>query len=417
MIKILVFGTAVVGAGFATANAIANVARGQNPVVAGAAAPNDGRIVASIAQAKVLTALARAKPGGAVKFPPVAGDARRALQLEPLNSVALRLLAMDQENRGRASAAKKFLKLSERVTRRDGTTQLWLIKDAAESRDVRGIFHHSDILLRTHPDAGPSLFPLLNQAVEDPKFRQVAYSHVREKSPWMPDYLSYAAGNTKRPDAVSKLVRMAGGVPESNTRQVTETMLLHRLVETGASEEVLKFFALMKGAKPNIVNGMSFTPTSTDARFAPVAWEALSPNAMVATFDQEPDDRMSFNVVASSGERGIVARKLFALKPGSYSLFQNVTLATTGDNYAFSGWKMRCVDSRQKGPIWQSSGSWYPVGRHVLNGPTIPASCPLQMLELEVAGGLAGKGIELSIANVALRPTNATKAAAAGTKP
>jgi hypothetical protein len=138
---------------------------------------------------------------------------------------------------------------------------------------------------------------------------------------------------------------------------------------------------------------------------------------MVAAFDEERDDRMSFSVVASSGERGIVARKLFALKPGSYSFSQNVALATTGDNHAFAAWKMRCVDPQQKGLAWQSSGSWYPVGRHVLSGPTIPASCPLQMLELEVAGGLAGKGIELSIANVALRPANGTKAVAAGTKP
>lgn len=404
-IKFLFAGTALVVAGFAAANAIGNVSRVRNPALAAMVAPTDGRVLANLSDAKVQAQQAKNRPGR--PLPPLADEAREALRLEPLNSIALRLLALDYERRNRTATTRTLIGLSEAVSRRDGATQLWLIMDSAKRRDVNAFVRHADILLRTQPEAAPTIAPILNQAMEDPAFRQAMLPYVRKKSPWIPNYLNYASTNARRPDAIGKLLRASGGVPDGPVRQETETNLLRRLVELGFSSDAFDFLPLMKGSQPAIVNTLTFSRASTDANFAPIAWEALSPNATVATFDEEQNDRFSLNVVASSGERGIVARKMLSLKPGSYRFFQNVALATAGDRYPFAGWRMRCVDTKDTQPIWRSPGNWQPVGKRWSAGPTITASCPIQMLEFEVSGGLAGEGVEISIASVELRPAGA----------
>lgn len=388
-------------AGFAAANAIGNVSRVRNPALAAMVAPNDGRVLANLSGAKMQAQQAKNRRGQGL--PPLAAEARAALRLEPLNSIALRVLAVDYERRDDMATTRKLIGLSEAVSRRDGATQLWLIMDSAKRRDVNAFVRHADILLRTQPEAGPTIAPIMNQAMEDPAFRQAMLPYVRKKSPWIPNYLNFASTNARRPDAISKLIRASGAVPDGPVRQETETNLLRRLVDLGFSREAFEFLPLMKGSKPTIVNNLTFSRASTDANFAPIAWEALSPNATVATFDEEQNDRFSLNVVASSGERGIVARKMLSLKPGSYRFFQDVALAKAGDRYPFAGWRLRCVEAKDTQPIWRSSSNWQPVGKQWSAGPTIPASCPIQMFELEVSGGLAGEGIEISIASVELR--------------
>lgn len=392
----------VVGAWFAASDAIGNVARTGNPRLAAQVSPNDGRVVANLAQAEILAAIANKKT---IAWAGYERDARRALRLDPLNSIALRTLGWSAEDQKQIKTATKFVELSQRISRRDGLTQFWLIIQAARERDVKAIVRHCDILLRTQTAAGAQLAPILNQALPDPAFRREMLPHIRGKSPWIPDYLNYAANNAQRPDALSQMIRAAGGVPDSPVRRETESTLLRRLVETGAASEILRFFPLMKGARGNVVNSFAFTPATTDPRFAPVTWEALSPNAIVASFDEEKNGALSLNVVASAGERGVVARKLLALRPGTYRFETNVSLADAGDRYPFAAWKMRCVNASAKPPFWQSRGNWPVVGKHAIVGPAIPASCPLQFLELEVAGGLAGEGIELTIPSVRLRPT------------
>lgn len=391
---------ALAGSWFAANNAVANATRTRAPAVAISAAPNDGRVLANYSQMLVQRAQSQQAQGQKVPFPAVAGDARKALRHEPLNSIALRLLALDAENKGDIAAAGKLIALSERVTRRDGGTQLWLIMASSQTNDVAQVIRHCDILLRTQPDAMSSLAPILNRAIEDRAFRTAMRPYLRRPSPWLPDYLNFAAGNATSPRAVSAMFRMAGGVPESKVRQETESILLARLIDADAADEALRFFPLMKGARPEIAARADFSVATTDPRFAPVAWEALSPDTMVATFDQEGDGRLSLNVVASSGVRGVVARKLLTLGPGSYRFSQNIALATAGDRHAAALWRLSCLSSTGRQNLWQTSGTWRGAGRYSLDGPTIAASCPIQMLELEVAGGLAGDGVELSIASL-----------------
>lgn len=391
---------ALAGSWFAATNAVANATRARAPAVAISASPNDGRVLANYSQMLVQRAQSLQTQGQKVPFPAVAGDARKALRQEPLNSVALRLLAMDAENKGKVAAAGKLIALSERVTRRDGATQLWLVMAHIRARNVAQFIRHCDILLRTQPSASPTLAPVLNQAMEDPAFRTVLRPYLRRPSPWLPDYLHFAAADARSPQAVSAMFRMAGGVPESKVRQETESILLARLIDANAADEALRFFPLMKGARPEIAARADFSVATTDSRFAPVAWETLSPETMVATFDQEGDGRLSLNVVASSGVRGVVARKLLTLGPGSYRFLQNIALATAGDRHAAALWRLSCLTSTGRQNLWQTSGTWRVAGRYSLEGPTIAASCPIQMLELEVAGGLAGDGVELSIASL-----------------
>jgi hypothetical protein len=87
--------------------------------------------------------------------------AKQSLREGALNPVAIRLLGYVADVRGDREKARELMLLSQKVSRRDFGTQLWLIEDAVARDDKKQALFHYDIALRTTPSSFPILLPTL----------------------------------------------------------------------------------------------------------------------------------------------------------------------------------------------------------------------------------------------------------------
>ncbi len=101
--------------------------------------------------------------------------AKQSLRGGALNPVAIRLLGYVADARGDTKKARHLMLLSQKVSRRDLGTQLWLIEDAVARDDKRAALNHYDIAMRATPSSFPILFPTLTGALGDPDVRIKVY--------------------------------------------------------------------------------------------------------------------------------------------------------------------------------------------------------------------------------------------------
>ena len=71
--------------------------------------------------------------------------AKQSLRGGALNPVAIRLLGYVADMRGDEKKARELMLLSQKVSRRDFGTQLWLIEDAVARGDKKQALYHYDI--------------------------------------------------------------------------------------------------------------------------------------------------------------------------------------------------------------------------------------------------------------------------------
>src|SRR3546814_6791426 len=75
--------------------------------------------------------------------------------------------------------------LSDRLSRRDGMTEAWLIEEAARRGDLSTTLSHFDALFRTMPTASARFMQQMGLALGDPKFRKAMIPYARIESPWL----------------------------------------------------------------------------------------------------------------------------------------------------------------------------------------------------------------------------------------
>ena len=118
--------------------------------------------------------------------------AKQSLRGGALNPVAIRLLGYVADVRGDQKKARELMLLSQKVSRRDFGTQLWLIEDAVARGDKKQALYHYDIALRTTPSSFPILLPTLVGALDDPEVRSGLAPYVKAAPGWLPSFLGEA---------------------------------------------------------------------------------------------------------------------------------------------------------------------------------------------------------------------------------
>jgi hypothetical protein len=103
--------------------------------------------------------------------PRIAHLARLSLTHQVINPRALRLLGLHEDAHGRPTQARTLFQLAEHLSRRDPTTELWLIEDSVRHNDSRAALKHYDHLLRAHPDLQALLFAILSGALAVTRLR------------------------------------------------------------------------------------------------------------------------------------------------------------------------------------------------------------------------------------------------------
>jgi hypothetical protein len=346
-------------------------------------------------------ALAPALVGGELLSPDLASaSSRRIAQLarlslthQVLNQRALRLLGLYEDARGRAVRARTLFLLAEHLSRRDPTTELWLIEDSVRHNDSQAALKHYDHLLRAHPDRQTILFPILSGALADSDLRKAITPYVRANTPWVYDFLNYSIANSDRLGDVVALLREAGGFPPDAPFRGMEARLIANLAGQKDFALLRQYYLSLPGVRAGLLEDPSISRASSDMRFVPLTWQLSTTPAIGASLENAEGKSVQIRIFANSGERGVALHRLIYLPPGHYDLRDERVWTRKGDR-SEAYWTLACADGETSGTIWRSD--------EVTPGFIIPATCHVQDIQLLIAGGFAQEGAELLIKSLSL---------------
>lgn len=243
-----------------------------------------------------------------------AADAKRALRSQPLNASSLRTLGLIAAYTKDIDRARKLMSFANRLSRREGITQLWLSADAAKRNDARAAMTHLNTIMTTEVGAWPTVFPMTLQLLENPRIARQFAVIIRDDTPWLPSFLTFATTDNPQPQHLAAVVRLAGGLPADPRYRVHETNLLWQLANASQPNEARQLLLDLRRATPQLLSDGRFEQETLDQNLGPFAW--------TSTVSSDVDSYLEGNelvyVQVQPGKRVSVLQRLFALPPGRY---------------------------------------------------------------------------------------------------
>lgn len=357
-----------------------------------AMAPGNGRIAARLSE--VLSG-PEATP---LDHARAAQIAKEALRDDPTAVEAVATLGMAALLRGDQDAAKRLFAYSQVLSRRDLRTQLWAIEDAVSKGDVTGALRHYDIALRTKKNAPDLLYPVLASAVADPSVRPEIARTIVGKPSWAGGFVDYISSNNPDPKAVAALFQDLQQAHFAVSEGASST-LLRRLLADGDVEDAWSYYTSIRtGVNRRRSRDARFTATIEDP--SPFDWSPVSGAGISAAIQSDPSGGV-FDFAASPSVGGTLLQQLQLLPRGDYVL-QGRSTGIEQPPQSRPYWTLSCRGGRELGRINMpnsaaSDGQF--VGRF-----TVPADCPVQVLELVAQPSSSMMGVAGQIEQVLLRP-------------
>jgi hypothetical protein len=383
--------TAVVGI-MAIGGTLATTYRSRDVTRAHALAPSNGRITAAYSQRFVGLESNRLDLDRARRL------GLRALRQDPTAVPAVVTLGIVAQAQGDKPAAARLFAFSEKLSRRDFQTQLWLIEDAVSRGNVAGALTHYDTALRTSRIAPDVLFPILSGAAADPTIRDGLLRVFLKRPSWMESFIAYMARNGPSPQATASLLLRArsAGVPVSAEAGV---VLITSLIARGQVEDAWRFYA---ASREKVDRRISRDPRFNAVNTAPSLFDwVLTEDAGMGASMQREGDAGLFDFAVPPGMGGPLIQQMQVLPPGEYQLTghsRGVDQPSASSPY----WVVSCRDGGEvaRVPIPNSTernGYFAGVFR-------IPSDCPVQTLVFMARPSEALSGSTGQLDQVQVRP-------------
>ena len=314
---------------------------------------------------------------GGLNVPPKANwrpDAVASLRRQPINPSALRTLGFVAASQGNQIQARSLILLSQRLSRRDGLAQLWLVQDSAKRDDAKGALAHMDIALSVRATLGPIIYPMLLQVIEDPRYAREFANLVVSDRPWLLGFLTFANTDNPNPAALANVVGFVGRLPPGVDFRAQETNILWSLANAGQLDRAAKLVVELRRATPATLADGRFLQATIDPKLGPFAWSPSVEADVSSAF--EPGGIL--RATMTSGKGSIILQRYFALSDGPYVLTAKarsdiedvdanigVTVECTSTTYALINNVTATVSSK---------------GGRVGNAFRVPPNCPLQLV-------------------------------------
>lgn len=250
-----------------------------SPTAALAWRPNDGPTLVRIVDSDI-----EAEPNRAFR-PSEAAALTASLVDHPLNSGALRLLASHLESEGNAVESEAIMLLSDRASRRDMLTQLWLIERSVAKNDVNDAIRHYHAALSVHPELGTLLYPVLSSALAFPDVQNALRQYVSSEAPWMPGFINFASTSAQTGDLYALTVPVAPKLV-GDSYQTSIATIIHRLAVAGKTDSSLK---LVRQIAPNSLNdltNLSLRASAQETRLGKFIWTFSQSDGVQTSFDE-----------------------------------------------------------------------------------------------------------------------------------
>ncbi|WP_188053191.1 hypothetical protein [Sphingosinithalassobacter sp. CS137] len=248
----------------------------------------------------------------------------RALQRDPTSVTAaatLGILAAMADDDARAVGAFTY---AQSLSRRDPTTNLWMIEHAVQAGDVRSALANYDRAMLTSRSLRPLLTTTLAQATSDPAVFAELAPMVRRRPLWWADYVS--AFITSSPTPARTFPRMFALLalnPQVPREREWLKAAMHRLIDEKAYATAAAFYRATVPGSVGLLRNGSFEAAND---FPPFDWQFTDTPELLARQEAASGagGGAALLVEVQRDRGGLAAQQLLTLAPGQYRLTGHV---------------------------------------------------------------------------------------------
>ena len=322
--------------------------------------------------------------------------AKAALRQSPLNPRALRMLAFADIDAGRVDRAEAKMVMADRLSRRDGATQLWLADRRGRQGRIGDALRHIDVLLRTSPEATTPLLERLAMALALPEAREAIKPMIVTDTPWIERFFAVAVERSPSMAPLGELVASLREAPRLQRLESSYASLVYRLAGEKQYDLIRKVYVKLPGARADDLYDVSLRSAVDPKGYRPVIWDFGSRSDRGAAM-LGPDEAEFF---AMSDVRGVAASKAVFLKSDGQALRFRKKEGAAGDGAA-AFWRITCVLGRAAKSSTQSRNLLDSPNGTVLRVP-FPAGCGAVQIEMIVDGAMRRDPTRVVLSDIGL---------------
>lgn len=380
-------------AAFSGMAATGSVSSARLPLAVVGVVPESGRVYADAADAVLKQAIR--DNGGALPdtIPAASVDyANRAFAIEPLAVQAPRIIALSRASEGRQEDARRIMRLLPPLSKREAVANVWLSQDYARLGEDAKAFEYFDMTLRVSEGSAPLIIPPLVAGLEQEELREPLARLLRARPAWETDFWLEAVRRPEIAEPAMRL-RMELGRQQGEALAV-DRGLIRNLVDEGRFADAQAYFRFLTGkpAAPDLDFPFERTPA-----FPPLDWELLTDGDFSSAIEP-PASRMLISAAPAS--RGVVARRLVMLEPGSYRTSVSYT-ANASEDVAVA-LTLRCAEARLP-PVRSAPFAAAEAQSQLLS---FGGQCRNYLLEIDYRNDAPVDGVDIAIDGITLRKEN-----------
>lgn len=298
--------------------------------------------------------------------------AQRALRAAPLNPEALRTLAVTGPQN--VDAWRSLIATALRVSRRDIGSQLLQIELDVARNDVGATLRHYDQALRVTPSIGPTLYPVLLTATDDPALLGSIRRFVSTDRPWLPRLSGWVVENPRYLTRFTRLVEALPPRSEAMSLAYGGPMIDGLVAQERLSDAYVNYRAYRRA--------MLLKPREAHRPLRPFEWTSL--DNFETGSDRVSDRADAFTIFADRGANGEILSRLTRLAPGTYRLSSALNSVEGGGAHLQT--QISCAGGGAPTSLLSNE---IPVSqRSIAMNFTVPAGrCPFQWVRLHVRAG------------------------------
>lgn len=333
------------------------------------------------------------------------GLALTAVRRDPTNASATRTLGVIAALEQRKPEARRWMVLSQYQSRRDLSTQLWMIEDAVTRSDIPDALRHYNYALMTNRSAEALLFPVLIAGSADTSIRMPLARLLAGRPLWWARFIDTLIATGTVPSEIAELT----AAPRLNIRVGPEQQLaaraVQRLLQLDDIDHAHALFVQLRGKEgKRLLRDGNFTDNNP---IPPFDWSLSDKPELYASIGSVPDERypQGLSVASTNGSGGVAAQQLLRLPQGRYLL-----------SLVAGGGKINQIE-RPKVQLSCRGNTALPLASlplpatgegagHPLSAAiNVPAnSCRFQQIEILVPGIIDEGAVEGWVSAITLRP-------------
>ena len=320
--------------------------------------------------------------------------ARLAALANPMNVSAVRVLGLALEA-DRKPAGPVVMRVAERLSWRDTTTSLWVLRDAALDQDVPRILRQVGALARRQVQSD-LISKVYYGGLADAPSRQAFAGLLATNPPWRSSFFANIRVNL-RPGSFQQMAALLDLLDRTKAPSTADERLtfIDRMVDSGDGARAHAYWLRSFNIPP-----AASAQTPYDPRFRAVA--TRRPDALVSPFEwsinqdanqfiefRQTDTGPGLDIAPGAADGTALMAQALTLTPGSHRID---TVAEGPADRAPAGWQLICL------PFDTPLIRTFARASDELSGITVdvpPRSCAMQRLVLTANGRIGARPVSL----------------------